>query len=83
MNADRLIVEATPPKPASIMITLAPTTQTAGTAKRVSIGCVCKTAAAIAVVAMISVPSIAQLTRAHLAPTVATDSTQPPELRCY
>jgi hypothetical protein len=63
------------------MNTLARTARTAGgTAMRVTIGSVCKTAAAVAVVGMISVFSIAQLSRAYFAPTVAMDPTQQPQL---
>jgi hypothetical protein len=83
LNTDRLIVETTHPKTgASIMNTLAPTTQmTRGIAKCVTIGSVCKAAAAVAVGGMISVVLIAELSRAHFAPTIATDSTKQPELR--
>jgi len=64
------------------MSTLAPTSQTAGgTAKRVTIGSVCKAAAAAAVVGMISVFSITLLSRAQFAPPVAIDTAPPPELR--
>jgi len=64
------------------MNTLAPTIQTAGgTANRVTIGSVCKAAAAVAVVGMISVFSITLLSRAHFAPTVAMDPAPQPELR--
>ena len=64
------------------MSTLAPTSQTAGgTAKRVTIGSVCKAAAAVAVVGMISVFSITLLSRAQFAPPVAIDTAPQPELR--
>jgi hypothetical protein len=64
------------------MTTLAHTTQTAGrNAKRVTIGSVCKAAAAVAVVGTISVFSVAQLSRAQSAPTVATDLANQTELR--
>jgi hypothetical protein len=82
-NGHHLIVGTTHPKPgAGIMNTFAPTTRTAsGTAKREIIGSVCKAAAAVAVVGMISLLSIAPLSRAHFAPSIAMDRTHKPELR--
>jgi len=75
--------KSTHPKPgAKIMTTLAHTTQISGRdAKRVTIGSVCKLAAAVAVVGAISVFSVAQLSRAQSAPTVAADLPNQTELR--
>jgi hypothetical protein len=74
--------EATHPKPgAKIMTTLAHTTQISGrNAKHVTIGSVCKVAA-VAIVGTISVFSVAQLSRAQSAPTVAADLANQTELR--
>jgi hypothetical protein len=82
-NSHHLSVDTTHPKPgAGIMNTFAPTTQTAsGTAERATIGSVCKAAAAVAVVGMILLLSIAQLSRAHFAASIAMDHTHQPELR--
>lgn len=82
-NSHYLIVETTHPKPgAGIMNTFAPTTETASsTAKRATIGLVCKAAGAVAIVGMISLLSIAQLNRAQFAPSTAMDHTHQPELR--
>jgi hypothetical protein len=64
------------------MTTLAHTTQTTdGNAKRVTISSVCKVLAAAAVVGTISVFSIAQLSRAQSAPTVAADLANQTEQR--
>jgi hypothetical protein len=75
--------ETTHPKPgAKIMTTLAQTTQIGSRkARRVTIGSVLKIAAAVAVVGTISVFSIAQLSRAQPAPTVAADLANQTELR--
>jgi hypothetical protein len=57
-------------------------TQTAcGREKRVTIGVVCKVAAAAAIVTMISVFSADQMSRVRFAPTVAMDLTHQSELR--
>jgi hypothetical protein len=64
------------------MTNFAHTTQTTGgNARRVTIGSVCKVAAAVAVVGTISMFSIAQLSRAQSAPTVAADLANQTELR--
>jgi hypothetical protein len=64
------------------MTNFAQTTQIAGgNAKRVTIGSVCKVAAAVAVLGTISVFSIAQLSRAQSAPTVDADLANQNELR--
>jgi hypothetical protein len=64
------------------MTNFAQTTQIAGgNAKRVTIGSVCKVAAAVAVLGMISMFSIAQSSGAHFAPTVAMEATHQSDLR--
>ena len=62
------------------MTTFAHTTQSAGrNVKRVTIGSVCKAAAAAAVIGMISMYSVDQLSRAQA--VVAANPTPPSELR--
>ena len=64
------------------MTTLAHTPQISGrNAKHVTIGSVCKVAAAVAIVGTISVFSVAQRSRARSAPTVAADLANQTELR--
>ncbi len=60
---------------------LARATRTAGgTAMRVTVGSVCRAAAAVAVLGLISVFSIAELSRAYFSPTIAMDPTHQPQL---
>lgn len=63
------------------MSTLAHTQNGTGSGNHVTIGSVCKVAAAAAVVSMISVFSADQMSRAHFAPTAGTDLAQQSELR--